>query len=70
MIPAEMELRALELVTEAAERGGLLWEHISPETLRTIVHAVALDLQRGFQLATDAADQFDLPTHGHSQRKT
>ena len=44
MIPPELELRAREMVLEAAERGGELWQHVSPATVELLIEAVAQDI--------------------------
>ena len=44
MIPPQLELRARELVREAIDLGGEVWNYISPATIELMVEAVALDL--------------------------
>ena len=50
MVSPKVERLALELMTDAVKRVGLL-NHISPETFEVIVRAVALNLERDPQLA-------------------
>jgi len=45
MIPQELELRARELVLEAIDLGGELWQYVTPATIELIVEAIALDLR-------------------------
>ena len=47
------EAMARELVANAVQRGGDLWEHVSPETLDIMVRAVASDLRDAAELEAE-----------------
>ncbi len=55
MISPQLELRARELVREAIDLGGEVWNYISPATIELMVEAVALDLR-------EREEQSDTPT--------
>lgn len=55
MIPPQLELRARELVREAIELGGELWQYVSPATIELMVEAVAVDLREREEQADPAA---------------
>ena len=62
MIPPQLELRARELVREAIELGGELWQHVSPATIELMVEAVAVDLREREEQADSPADVHPRPS--------
>jgi hypothetical protein len=56
MISPQLELRARELVREAIDLGGDVWNYISPATIELMVEAVALDLRERDEQSEPPAD--------------
>lgn len=70
MIPAELELRARELVREAIELGGNLWKYVTPASIELLVEAVALDLQDREERQERADNDSDSRPHASEKRSS
>ena len=59
MVPPEILIVARQLVLDAVEHGGELWEHVSPSTVELLVQAVAGDLQDAAELGAELERRAD-----------